>query len=174
MRPPLLLTGPPAAGKSTTAMQLITSARRGAVVDVDDVRQLVVVGHAAPWEGGGGRLQQRVGVANACDLARRFLSVGIEVILTDVVTPTTADLYRWQLPNLQIVRLRLPIGQARRRAQLRPMHITEQEFDDLHALDADSNLHVDHVIDVGHLDVEAQTEAVRAVWSSSGAGGSKV
>jgi len=139
-------------------------------VDVDDVRQLVVVGHAAPWEGDEGRYQQRVGVANACDIARRFLSVGIEVILADVVTPTTADLYRRELPNLQIVRLRLPISEARRRARLRPMHLTEQEFEDLHALDADRNLRVDHVIDVGHLDVEAQTEAVRAVWSSSGAG----
>src|SRR5688500_1725013 len=113
MRPPLLLTGPPAAGKSTTAMRLINSAHRGAVVDVDDVRQLVVVGHAAPWEGAEGRRQQRVGVGNACDLARRFLSVGIEVILVDVVTPTTADLYRSRLPNLEIIRLRLPLGEAR-------------------------------------------------------------
>jgi len=165
MRPPLLLTGPPAAGKSTTAMQLINSAHRGAVVDVDDVRQLVVVGHAAPWEGDEGRLQQQVGVGNACDLARRFLSVGIEVILADVVTPTTADLYRRRLPNLQIVQLRLPLGEARRRAQLRSMHLTEQEFEDLYALDADGNLRVDHVIDVGHLDVAAQTEAVGVVWS---------
>ena len=143
-------------------------------MDVDDVRQLVVVGHAPPWDGAEGRLQQRVGVENACDLARRFLSVGIEVILADVLTPTTADLYRRELPNLQIVRLRLPIGQARRRAQLRPMHISEQEFEDLHALDAASKLRVDEVIDVGHLDVEAQTEAVRVVWSSCRAGGSEV
>ena len=146
-------------------MQLIKSACRGAVVDVDDVRQLVVVGHAAPWEGDEGRRQQRVGMANACDLARRFLSVGIEVILADVVTPATVDLYRRALPNLQIVRLRLSVGEARRRARLRPMHLTEQEFEDLYALDAASNLRVDHVIDVGHLDVEAQTEAVGAVWA---------
>jgi hypothetical protein len=146
-------------------MQLIKSASRGAVIDVDDVRHLVVVGHVAPWEGKDGQLQQRVGVRNACDLARRFLSVGIEVVLADVVTPSTADLYRRHLPSLTIVRLRLPVGEARRRARLRSTRITVQEFEDLHAIDAVSNIRVDHVIDVGHLDFEGQTEAVRVLWS---------
>jgi len=45
------------------------------------------------------------------------------------------------------------------------MHITDQEFEDLYALDVASNLRVDHDIDVGQLDFEAQTEAVRVVWS---------
>jgi hypothetical protein len=35
---PLLLTGPPAAGKIATAAALATSRLRGAVIDVDDIR----------------------------------------------------------------------------------------------------------------------------------------
>lgn len=83
--PPLLLTGPPAAGKSTTARDLGKMRERAAVIDVDDIRQVVISGHAAPWDGEEGRLQQRVGVENACDLAQRLHSVGIDVVIADVV-----------------------------------------------------------------------------------------
>ena len=58
---PLLLTGPPAAGKSTTARVLADSLPVAAMIDVDDIRQLVVAGHAAPWDGEAGLLQQRLG-----------------------------------------------------------------------------------------------------------------
>ena len=99
------------------------------MIDVDDVRHLVVAGHAAPWDGDQGRLQQQIGVDNACDLARRFLSAQIDVVLADFVTTHTAALYRRNLPELQIIRLRLPLREAHRRAQLRPVHLTEQEFE---------------------------------------------
>jgi dephospho-CoA kinase len=46
----LALTGPPAVGKTTAGRPLAASRRQGAYVDVDDIRQLVVAGHAAPWE----------------------------------------------------------------------------------------------------------------------------
>jgi len=58
----LLLTGGPAVGKSSTAGLLARSRPRAAVIDVDDVRQLVVSGGAAPWEGEEGRRQQHLGV----------------------------------------------------------------------------------------------------------------
>ncbi len=64
-----LLTGPPAAGKSTTARVLADAQPVAAMIDVDDIRQLVVAGHAAPWDGEAGLRQQRLGVENACDLA---------------------------------------------------------------------------------------------------------
>jgi hypothetical protein len=63
MRPPLLLTG-----------------------------HLVIAGHAAPWEGKEGQLQQRIGVENACVLARRFLDRSIDVVLSDVLNHETAAL----------------------------------------------------------------------------------
>ena len=94
MHPPLLLTGGPAAGKSATSRRLVESLRRAAVIDVDDIRHLVVAGHAAPWEGTEGQRQQRIGVENACDLARRFLHEGVDVVLCDVISHETAALYR--------------------------------------------------------------------------------
>jgi hypothetical protein len=165
VRPPLLLTGPPAAGKSTTALALARSASLGAMIDVDDVRHLVVAGHAAPWEGDAGRLQQRIGVDNACDLARRFLRSQIEVVLADLVTQATAGMYRRHLEDLQIIRLRLPLAEARRRARRRPVHLTEREFEDLYCLDAAGAFPVDHIVDVADLDPDGQTEAVRRLWS---------
>jgi predicted kinase len=164
VRPPLLLTGPPAAGKSTTALALARSAPLGAMIDVDDVRHLVVAGHAAPWEGDAGRIQQQIGVENACDLARRFLKSQIEVVLADVVTQASAAVYRRQLEDLQIIRLRLPLDEARRRARLRPVRLTEREFQDLYRLDAASTFPVDHIVDVADLDPDGQAEAVRRLW----------
>jgi predicted kinase len=65
----LVLTGGPAAGKSTTARRLAQTRPRAALIDVDDIRQLIVSGAAAPWEGDEGRRQQHLGVENACGLA---------------------------------------------------------------------------------------------------------
>lgn len=164
VRSPLLLTGPPAVGKSTTAMALARTASLAAMIDVDDIRQLVVGGHAAPWVGEEGRLQQELGVRNACDLARRFRTAGVEVILADVVTTATAELYRRNLPDVQIIRLRVPREEAHRRARLRPVYLTEREFDDLYALEAGSSFSVDEVVDVIDLDSDEQTDAVRMLW----------
>ena len=163
MRPPLLLTGGPAAGKSATALRVAGSLRRAAVIDVDDVGHLVVAGHAAPWDGDEGQLQQRIGVENACDLARRYLRWGIEVVLSDVVNPETAALYRRLLPGVLIVALRLPLAEARRRAALRPGYLTDDQFDGLHALQAD-DVGADHRLDVGSLTLSEQADAVARLW----------
>lgn len=166
---PLLLTGPPAAGKSTTARALAMSCPRGAVVDVDDIRQLVVSGHVAPWDGEEGRRQQRLGVENACDVARRLGSAGIDVLICDVVDDATLPLYRRLLPDLVVVRLSLPLDEARRRAASRPVHLTNREFEDLHTAAERDHLEVDVVLPVGELTPEQQTAAVREVevWSLS-------
>jgi predicted kinase len=163
---PLLLTGPPAAGKSATAAALATSRLRGAVIEVDDIRHLVVAGHAAPWEGAEGQLQQRVGVENTCDIARRLHAVGIDVVIADVVTADTLGIYRRCLPGVVIVKLQLPLAAARRRAASRPVHLTDQEFEDLHAADASGHLAVDAVLDVERLTLSAQADAAMKVWSS--------
>jgi predicted kinase len=167
MRPPLLLTGGPAAGKSATALLLVESLRRAAVIDVDDVRHLVVAGHAAPWEGSEGHLQQRIGVENACDLTRRYLHWGIDVVLSDVLSAETTALYRHLVPGILIVQLRLPLAEARRRASLRLVSLTEEEFDALHASQA-NDLAPDHVLDVGPLTLCEQSDAVAALWKSGG------
>ena len=165
MRPPLLLSGGPAAGKSATALRLVEPLRRAAVIDVDDIRHLVVVGHAAPWDGSEGQLQQRIGVENACDLARRYLHWGIDVVLSDVLTHETAALYRDLLPGVLVVQLRLPLPEARRRATLRPVYLSEDEFDALQASQA-NNLSPDHILDVGPLTLGEQSDAVARLWST--------
>jgi len=162
---PLLLTGPPAAGKSTTARVLADSRPVAAMIDVDDIRQLVVAGHAAPWDGEAGLRQQHLGVENACDLARRFARSGIEVLIADVLTPRTAELYRARLPSVLIVQLRISLAEARRRAAMRPVYLTHDEFELLHREQpADAELY-DAVVDVDGLDLAAQAAAVRGVWS---------
>lgn len=162
---PLLLTGPPAAGKSTTARALAARLPLAAVLDVDDIRQLVVSGHAAPWDGPAGAEQQRIGVENTCDLARRFSGAGIPVVIADVVSPATAALYRSCLTAVMIIHLRISLEEARRRASQRPVHLTDAEFGMLHRDHPDDPALYDHVIEVDGLDLEAQVEAVRCLWS---------
>jgi predicted kinase len=169
MLSPLLLTGGPAAGKSSTALRLVEPLRRGAVIDVDDIRHLVVAGHAAPWDGAEGQLQQRIGVENACDLARRYLHWGIDVVLSDVLNADTAALYRGLIPGLRIVQLRLPLAEARRRASLRPVYLAGDEFDALHASQVD-DLAADHILDVGSLTLSEQSDAVAKLWRSDPGG----
>jgi hypothetical protein len=86
------------------------------VIDVDDIRHLIVAGHSAPWDGQEGRLQQQIGVENACDLANRLWRARFEVVLSDVATATTIELYRLLLPRVAVVQLLLPLKEARQRA----------------------------------------------------------
>ena len=60
-------------------------------------QHLVVAGHAAPWDGSEGQLQQRIGVESACDLTRRYLHWGIDVVLSDVLNSETAVIGRSRL-----------------------------------------------------------------------------
>jgi len=161
---PLLLTGPPAVGKSTTARVLADTLPLAAVIDVDDVRQLVVAGHAAPWHGEAGLLQQRLGVENACDLARRFASAGIEVVIADVLTLSTAELYRARLPSVMIVHLRISLAGARRRATQRPVYLKDDEFEQLHREQPAGAELYGQVVDVDGLDLAAQVGEVRRIW----------
>ena len=167
MLSPLLLTGGPAAGKTSTALRLVQELRRAAVIDVDDIRHLVVAGHAAPWAGYEGQLQQRIGVENACDLARRYLRWGIDVVMSDVLDADTARLYRSLVPDILIVQLRLPLTAARRRATHRPVYLTEDEFDALHASQS-GDLAPDCVLDVESLTLAEQSDAVAALWRTAG------
>lgn len=168
---PLLLTGPPAAGKSTTARDLAKLRPRSAVVDVDDIRHLIVSGHAAPWHGDEGRLQQRIGVENACDLASRLHSIGVDVLIADVIDADTLGVYRRRLPDVVVVRLQLTLAEARRRAATRPVYLTDREFGDLHAADEKEILEVDAFVDVSDLARDEQTAAVMRVWASASEAG---
>jgi predicted kinase len=166
----LVLTGPPAVGKTTTARAVAATRERCAVIDVDDVRQLVVSGGAAPWDGDEGLRQQRLGVRNACALAGNVVGAGIDVVIADVLTPETSALYRELLPGCLVVHLTVPLEEARRRAATRTVWLTDEEFVALHVADASADhaagLAPDHVRDVRDLDPDQQAAAVEAVWRS--------
>jgi hypothetical protein len=133
---------------------------------VDDVRQLVVSGAAAPWEGEEGREQQRLGVINACSLACNFVAVGIEVVVADVLTPETCDLYRRELPGCLIVRMTIDFPEALRRAATREGWLTDHEFRMLHEADGANPPDADHHIQVDTLDLQNQTEKVARLWEA--------
>lgn len=117
----VLLTGPAGAGKNTTAQQLVNLRKRLAVIDVDDVRHMIVQPHLAPWEGEAGWQQHRFGAENSCVLAKRFADQGYDVVLLNVVGTELAALYRTALQeySFKIVRLlpRLDVAQARNDAR---------------------------------------------------------
>ena len=135
------------------------------MVDVDDVRQLVVSGGAAPWDGEDGLRQQWLGVRNACALAGRFVEAGIEVVAADVLTPETLAAYRELLPGCVVVRLTVPLDEAWRRAATRAVWLTDEEFVALHRADAEAGLAVDHVLDVRDLGPDDQVSAVADLWA---------
>lgn len=163
--PPLLLTGGPAAGKTTTVLRLAERTPRCACIDVDNVRQLVKNGGAAPWDGDEGRTQQMLGVRNAVALASNFMASGLAVTMSDVVTERTLGAYRDALPGLVIVRLLIGIDEARRRAGTRPVYLTDAEFAHLHEQQSEP-LAVDYEIDVTGLSLDEQVEAVRTRWTT--------
>lgn len=165
IRSPLVLCGPPAVGKSVTGRSLALSRPRCALIDVDDVRHLVLSGAAAPWEGEEGLRQQRLGVLNACAVAANFLMADVEVVVADVLTPDTVPLYREHLPGCVVVRLTVSLTEALRRASSRRVWLTDKEFRLLHEADAARPPQADHVLAVGALDPARQAEAVERVWA---------
>lgn len=161
---PLVLTGGPAVGKSSCARALALAQPRAAVVDADDVRQLVVAGAAAPWQGPEGRAQLALGARNAAALARGFHAAGFAVVVADVVTPATAAIYRAELPGCLLVHLRIALAGARQRAATRPVHLTDEEFVLLHRWDTADPPRADVLLDVDGLSLAEQVTAVRARW----------
>jgi predicted kinase len=165
VRPPLVLTGPPAVGKSVTGRALAEQRPPCAFIDVDDIRQLVVAGGAAPWQGEQGLMQQHLAAVNACALAANFLHRGIEVVIADLLTPDTSRIYREQLPGCRIVRLAVSWPEAQRRARTRRVWLTDDEFRMLHEVDAASPPSADAHLGVDDLTVAEQLTLVDRMWN---------
>ena|SRR3990167_5808551 len=124
----IILTGPAGAGKNTVGHIIAQKREKCAVINVDDVRQMLVNPHKAPWEGEEGKAQQKLGVENTCLLAKNFVKNGADVIILDVVVDETAKLYREILPETKIILLMPSFEEAHRRFAERPHSITEVEF----------------------------------------------
>jgi predicted kinase len=131
----VVLTGGPGAGKSTVAMAVAQLRERCAVIEVDDLRQMLVQPHVPPWEGAEGLRQQRLGVANASLMAGTFATDGADVVIADVLTDETAAHYRQALDaaSVSIVHLTVPCSLAHERAIARHYSLTDDQFRSLHA-----------------------------------------
>ena len=160
---PLLLTGGPAVGKTTTARALADTTERCAHVDVDDVRQMIRNGGVAPWKGEEGRAQHVLGIRNAAALVHNFAHAGINVIVSDVVTQDLLNIYRDLVPDLVAIRLVCDLSTARARASSRPVHLTADEFEMLHRQQTEP-LETDLELDVSGMTPEAQVDAVGRRW----------
>lgn len=163
---PLILTGGPAVGKTTCARALAAEQERGAYIDGDDVRQLVVAGAATPWSGPEGTAQHELGARNTAVLARNLSEAGFVVAASDVVTSAVLPVYREQLPGCFVVHLAISVDDARARAATRPVFITDEEFELLHRVTATPPA-VDLVLDVTAMTVSEQIGRVRSAWSAA-------
>lgn len=86
--------------------------------------------HKAPWEGEEGKDQQRLGVRNACALARNFIAAGFNVIILDVLQDETALSYKNELNGIQtqIVLLLPTLKEIKQRNEIRGKRITDDEL----------------------------------------------
>ena len=138
------------------------------MVEVDDLRQMVLTGAAAPWEGEAGARQRLLGARNACALATNFLADDIEVVITDVLTPDSAVLYGKLLPDCLVLRMSAPLTETQRRAASRRRWLTSAEFVSLHEHDSAHPPTAGLTIDVTDLDVAQQAAAIERVWEEAG------
>lgn len=127
----VILTGPAGAGKNTIGVELGKLLDRLAVIDGDDVRQMLKQPHKAPWEGDEGAKQHGLGLENNCLLARSFADSGYNVLILDVVTQAFAARYRSKLKDYPafIVSLLPSRGVIRTRNQQKPSYLQESEID---------------------------------------------
>jgi hypothetical protein len=106
-----------------------------------------------------------LGARNACALAANFLAEDIDVIVTDVLTPESAVVYRELLPGCRVVRLTAPLDETRRREATRRRWLTPAEFDTLNGDVARRPPPVDVTLDVSSLDPSQPAAAIERCWA---------
>jgi len=121
----VILSGPPNAGKSSTAEALCQRYDRMLHIEVAVLRDFLRMGRLRPWdESPEGRRQRALLIASACDMARRFLDAGYGVVIDDIVTPDELPAYREALAGCRatahFVVLQPPLDLLLERERARP------------------------------------------------------
>lgn len=98
----LLLTGPPASGKNTIAEMLAKRLERCAAIDVDELRTMIVQPNNLTWESRERSAQEDLVVKNACALAANFMDAGYDVVISDVITEGSLDIYKRSLSKAEL------------------------------------------------------------------------
>ncbi len=97
----IVISGPPGAGKTSVAAAICERFDRMLHVEVDELRGWVKAGYRQPWAGDRqAREQLELAVRNACAIARETTAMRYAVVITDVVLPWQARLYRELLAPL--------------------------------------------------------------------------
>lgn len=98
----VILSGPPNAGKSSTADALCQRYDRMLHIEMNTLRNFLRMGRLRPWdESPEGRMQRELLIDSACGMARRFLDAGYGVIIDDIVTPDGLPNYRRALAGVE-------------------------------------------------------------------------
>jgi dephospho-CoA kinase len=155
----LILSGHVGAGKSTISMLYAKQKPKCVRIETDDLRQMVISPHKAPWEGEEGLQQLRLGVRNACLLAKQFIEAGYDVVIADFVTDETQPIYKDLLSKYSphIVRLSPNYEIAKARFKTRGANITEEQFKMLYDIQA-KFINYDREIDNSSLSAQQVTD----------------
>jgi hypothetical protein len=148
MLPIFIITGPPAAGKSTLAHALMQRFERGLHIPVDDLREWVVSGLAGPLDWSNETtLQFELAEQSAADLACRYNDAGFAVAIDHCCCPEAVQELTGRFGGRNLVKLALlpSLATNHRRNRERTNKNFEGEvltatIDHLHALYRDSNL----------------------------------
>ena len=83
-----IISGPPAAGKSTVSQKLAETLALSALIHGDSIHHMIISGHLAPWED---ENQQDLKWVNTKSLTTNFIRRGFDVVIDDVAFPNRVD-----------------------------------------------------------------------------------
>jgi len=89
----IIISGAPGVGKSTTAEALVKKLKPVIEISTDSFRYSVLP-YAFPWDEPEGTHQLIMGVESACSTARIYLNGGYNVVINDVFTPKSFQIYQ--------------------------------------------------------------------------------
>lgn len=126
----IILNGPTGTGKNTISTLIAKKRKKCAIIDFDQLRMMFVQPHKAPWQGEEGHFQQILGVEHACLLSKSFIEKDFDVIVLDVLSEETANIYKNKLKEYrpQLILLLPSWEEIQHRNKTRPPRLTDDEL----------------------------------------------